>query len=31
MAAKGKEGFYRKYGFVERPNETQGPGMLRKY
>jgi nitroreductase/GNAT superfamily N-acetyltransferase len=31
MAAKGKEGFYGKYGFVERPNETQGPGMLKKY
>lgn len=30
MAAKGKEGFYRKYGFVERPNETQGPGMMKK-
>jgi len=31
MAAKGKEGFYKKYGFLERPNETQGPGMLKKY
>ncbi|HKM34546.1 MAG TPA: GNAT family N-acetyltransferase [Lachnospiraceae bacterium] len=26
-AAKGKEGFYRKFGFAERPNEQGGPGM----
>lgn len=27
VAAKGKEGFYRKLGFQERPSETYGPGM----
>ena len=27
MAAKGKEGFYKKFGFVERPSEKYGPGM----
>ena len=27
MAAKGKEGFYKKFGFVERPAEKYGPGM----
>jgi GNAT superfamily N-acetyltransferase len=27
MCAKGKEGFYRKYGFIDRPNDKQGPGM----
>ncbi len=27
MAAKGKEPFYRKLGFVDRPNETHGAGM----
>ena len=27
MAAKGKEAFYRKYGFEERPNATAGAGM----
>ena len=27
LAAKGKEGFYRKFGFVDRPNETFGCGM----
>ncbi len=26
-AAKGKEGFYKKFGFIERPNEDFGPGM----
>lgn len=31
MVAKGKEGFYGKYGFLERPNDSQGPGMLKKY
>jgi GNAT superfamily N-acetyltransferase len=29
MAAKGKEGFYRKFGFIERPNDIYGPGMIR--
>lgn len=28
MAAKGKENFYRKFGFIERPNETFGAGMI---
>ncbi len=27
MAAKGKEGFYQKFGFEERPNDHQGAGM----
>ncbi|MDR0293297.1 MAG: GNAT family N-acetyltransferase [Oscillospiraceae bacterium] len=27
MAAMGKEGFYRKFGFTARPNDTHGPGM----
>lgn len=27
MAAKNKEGFYKKFGFVERPNEERGAGM----
>ena len=27
QAAKGKEGFYKKFGFIERPNENFGPGM----
>lgn len=27
MAAKGKEDFYKKFGFEERPNEKQGAGM----
>ena len=26
-AAKNKEGFYKKFGFIERPNEDFGPGM----
>lgn len=25
--AKGKEGFYKKFGFIERPNEDFGAGM----
>ncbi|WP_253287331.1 hypothetical protein [Clostridium bornimense] len=28
MAAKGKEEFYKKFGFIERPNDHQGPGMI---
>ncbi len=28
MAAKGKENFYKKFGFVERPNEVYGAGMI---
>lgn len=27
MAAKGKESFYRKFGFSERPNDNAGAGM----
>ena len=27
FSAKGKEGFYTKFGFVERPNENRGAGM----
>lgn len=27
MAAKGKEEFYKKFGFIDRPNETFGCGM----
>lgn len=27
MAAKGKDGFYQKFGFIERPSEKFGPGM----
>lgn len=27
MAAKGKEGFYERYGFTKRPNEKLGSGM----
>ena len=28
MAAKGKDKFYVKHGFIVRPNETFGPGMI---
>ena len=28
MAAKGKEGFYKQFGFIERPNESMGAGMV---
>ncbi len=28
MAAKGKENFYKKFGFIERPNEVYGAGMI---
>ena len=28
MAADGKEKFYKKFGFVERPNEVYGAGMI---
>jgi GNAT superfamily N-acetyltransferase len=27
-ASKGKEGFYEKFGFVSRPNEALGAGMI---
>lgn len=27
VASKGKERFYEKFGFVERPNESEGAGM----
>ena len=29
MATTGNEGFYRKFGFVERPNDEMGAGMVR--
>jgi len=29
MAAKGKENFYKKYGFIERPNDKYGAGMIK--
>ena len=29
-AAKGKEGFYKKFGFIARPTEDLGPGMILK-
>lgn len=28
MSAKGKEHFYKKFGFIERPNERFGAGMI---
>ncbi len=28
MAAKGLDRFYQKYGFLSRPNEKMGPGMI---
>ena len=28
MAAKGAEGFYLKYGFMQRPTPDYGPGMI---
>lgn len=28
MCAKGREHFYEEHGFVARPNETLGPGMM---
>lgn len=28
MAAKGKEAFYKQFGFMERPNEHLGAGMI---
>lgn len=28
MCAKGREAFYRKFGFMERPTTTLGPGMI---
>lgn len=27
MAAKGREGFYEQFGFVQRPNDNTGAGM----
>ncbi|MEG2290337.1 MAG: GNAT family N-acetyltransferase [Clostridium sp.] len=30
MAAKGKEDFYKKFEFIERPTEVLGAGMIRK-
>lgn len=28
MCAKGREGFYEKYGFMGRPTDNLGPGMI---
>ena len=28
MCAKGREGFYEKYGFIGRPTDNLGPGMI---
>ncbi len=28
MCAKGRESFYKKHGFIERPNDRLGPGMI---
>ncbi len=28
MCAKGRESFYKKHGFIARPTETLGPGMI---
>ncbi|MDD6328601.1 MAG: GNAT family N-acetyltransferase [Lachnospiraceae bacterium] len=29
MCAKGREAFYEKHGFMARPNDNLGPGMIR--
>jgi len=29
MCAKGRESFYTRYGFIPRPTDTLGPGMIR--
>ena len=29
MCAKGREAFYKQYGFLARPTESLGPGMIR--
>lgn len=31
MAAKGKDSFYEKLGFISRPNETCGAGMIKRF
>jgi len=31
MAAKGKEDFYVKLGYIERPNDIYGPGMIKHH
>lgn len=31
MAAKGKDEFYEKLGFISRPNETCGAGMIKRF
>lgn len=30
LASKNKESFYKKFGFIERPNESLGSGMWRR-
>ena len=29
MCAKGREEFYQKHGFIARPTDSLGPGMIR--
>lgn len=29
LSAKGKEGFYRQYGYIDRPSESLGMGMCK--
>lgn len=31
MAAKGKDEFYEKLGFISRPSDTFGPGMMKRF
>lgn len=31
MAAKGKDKFYEKLGFISRPSDTFGPGMMKRF
>ena len=30
MSAKGKEGFYERFGFIQRPTDELGSGMIKK-
>lgn len=31
MAAKDKDAFYEKLGFISRPNDIFGPGMIKRF
>lgn len=31
MAAKDKDAFYEKLGFIGRPNDIFGPGMIKRF